>query len=522
MADNLDFVVESTPVLANGKRSESTLNNGDDDQGIQDFNFGFTVEDDDDDDAVIWDSEKTEVLADLVGEGDLAPRFVDREGNQESIIQFPFYIGRGQDCDMVLSGKGISRRHAEIIFESGRFVIKDLESLNGIRVNGYKVSRVILEDQDEVKIGDVFLTFDIGKGAARNKPAENISASADDKGFDFKAPNIDSKKFVKPVLFSSVMVLLVFGGLYLFQMFQTQSKVRVVSQSTPQTRPAPAASAGPVQASPQANVTANSNSGQVSSSPTPVASSAPLASPIASAVPEKTSPVNTNIFEQAEVKAPPKPKKPAPSTVAKSSGKSTQANQLIAKAQSQYMNGLVDQWLSDARKLLNSGAVLGSSKQELEQTRQQYQALFDQFQSGLTAKVNGNIPSMITAYEKFIASETSLFKGEHSYYYKEAAPVLSSHYVKQASQLVAANKNHDAYRMWEKAAQLDRRPEALAALANADTKSKQLYRKGLRLEYVNATQAKAHWQQVLELVPPGSEYYQKAKEKIGWYDQWGQ
>lgn len=527
MADNLDFVVESTPVLANDKRSDSALHDSKaKDEGIQDFNFGFTVEDDDDDgDAVIWDSEKTEVLADLVGEGDISPRFIDREGNQESILQFPFYIGRGQDCDMVLSGKGISRRHAEIIFESGRFVIKDLESLNGIRVNGYKVSRVILEDQDEVKIGDVFLTFDVGRGSSNKKAVNdtNGAVSATDNGFEFKAPNIDGKKFIKPILISSVMVLLVFGGLYLFQLYQTQSKVRVVKQSAnPQTMPAPVASAGPQASSAPQHSTADSVSVNQQPAASAPAVSAPLASPIASSTSKQAPSLNTNIFERAEVKAPPKPKKVAPPPVAKSGGRNSLVSQLIAQAPSKYMNGFADQWLADVRKLMASGSVTGTSKQELEKTRQQYQSLFDQFQAGLTAKVNGDVASMIKAYEGFITSEGNVFKGQHSYYYKEAAPVLSSYYVKRASELAAANHNQEAYRMWEKSAQLDRRPEALAALANADTKSKQLYRKGLRLEYVNATQAKAHWQQVLDLVPPENEYYQKAKEKIAWYSQWGQ
>src|SRR5437667_461454 len=44
-------------------------------------------------------------------------------------------IGRLSDCDIVVSDPGASRRHAEIRAEDGRYVLADLGSTNGTKVN---------------------------------------------------------------------------------------------------------------------------------------------------------------------------------------------------------------------------------------------------------------------------------------------------------------------------------------------------------------------------------------------------
>jgi len=56
-------------------------------------------------------------------------------------------IGRGTQNDIVLEdpGKGVSRHHAEIRFEGGRYTLIDLQSQNGIWVSGTRVPSVVLE-----------------------------------------------------------------------------------------------------------------------------------------------------------------------------------------------------------------------------------------------------------------------------------------------------------------------------------------------------------------------------------------
>ncbi|MCA9652061.1 MAG: response regulator [Myxococcales bacterium] len=65
-------------------------------------------------------------------------------------------LGRGKDCNAVISDAGISRRHALVSRDSqGRYVVEDLGSRNGTRVNGERIegSRV-LEFGDEISLGE--------------------------------------------------------------------------------------------------------------------------------------------------------------------------------------------------------------------------------------------------------------------------------------------------------------------------------------------------------------------------------
>ncbi len=68
-------------------------------------------------------------------------------------------LGRDPECPLPLGGPGISRRHARVFFEAGRWVIEDLESTNGIRVGNEQVKRKVLDPGDRVGIGSVKLLF---------------------------------------------------------------------------------------------------------------------------------------------------------------------------------------------------------------------------------------------------------------------------------------------------------------------------------------------------------------------------
>jgi hypothetical protein len=58
-------------------------------------------------------------------------------------------IGRARDCDCLVSDESVSRRHAELRREGERWLVRDLGSRNGTRVNAMRV----LEEY-EVRPGD--------------------------------------------------------------------------------------------------------------------------------------------------------------------------------------------------------------------------------------------------------------------------------------------------------------------------------------------------------------------------------
>jgi DNA-binding response OmpR family regulator len=62
-------------------------------------------------------------------------------------------IGRWEDNDVVISDRWVSRHHAQIQRQGTRYVIKDLDSTNGLFVNGEQVTGPVhLQDGDQIAI----------------------------------------------------------------------------------------------------------------------------------------------------------------------------------------------------------------------------------------------------------------------------------------------------------------------------------------------------------------------------------
>lgn len=71
-------------------------------------------------------------------------------------------IGRSRDCDIVLEDSSISRRHAELRPGDQGWVIEDLGSTNGVRVNGNTVhSPQEVRTGDRIEIGSTEMLFEI-------------------------------------------------------------------------------------------------------------------------------------------------------------------------------------------------------------------------------------------------------------------------------------------------------------------------------------------------------------------------
>ena len=68
-------------------------------------------------------------------------------------------LGRAPESDIFLDDVTVSRRHAEIRREDGRFSIHDAGSLNGTYVNLRRVEDTELADEDELQIGKFKLAF---------------------------------------------------------------------------------------------------------------------------------------------------------------------------------------------------------------------------------------------------------------------------------------------------------------------------------------------------------------------------
>jgi hypothetical protein len=73
------------------------------------------------------------------------------QGERYPIDKDEFVIGRSsRNSDLVISNNDISRRHALIVFDGGKYYIQDNESVNGIEYNGQRIK------QQQINEGDVY------------------------------------------------------------------------------------------------------------------------------------------------------------------------------------------------------------------------------------------------------------------------------------------------------------------------------------------------------------------------------
>jgi FHA domain len=80
---------------------------------------------------------------------------LDWTGGCEELV-----IGRHPSCDVVVGDETVSRRHAQLIFRDGGWIVRDLDSKNGTRLNGQYVGRCRLRPGDQLGLGHQLLRVD--------------------------------------------------------------------------------------------------------------------------------------------------------------------------------------------------------------------------------------------------------------------------------------------------------------------------------------------------------------------------
>ena len=68
-------------------------------------------------------------------------------------------IGRSKDCDIQLADPNVSRKHAEVRQEGAAYWAVDLDSTNGMEVNGRRQKRAKLRQGDRITVGSTELVF---------------------------------------------------------------------------------------------------------------------------------------------------------------------------------------------------------------------------------------------------------------------------------------------------------------------------------------------------------------------------
>jgi len=85
-------------------------------------------------------------------------------------------IGRGAGCELQVDSASVSRHHALIVAGPRDTIIEDLNSTNGVILNGRKITRAFLTDGDTVIVGDVqfrYVATAMHRAAVQQPPLES-------------------------------------------------------------------------------------------------------------------------------------------------------------------------------------------------------------------------------------------------------------------------------------------------------------------------------------------------------------
>lgn len=85
-------------------------------------------------------------------------------------------VGRHTEADIRLPLPDVSRRHCRLIFTQGGWQVIDLNSLNGIQVNGEPVLQAPLEQGDLLRIGGFTFAVELLSRSQELDPAGHVQS----------------------------------------------------------------------------------------------------------------------------------------------------------------------------------------------------------------------------------------------------------------------------------------------------------------------------------------------------------
>lgn len=168
-----------------------------------------------------------------------APRLVvlntDLAGREYPCTNTELKIGRTDDNDIAIDHRSLSRTHCKLVREAtGEWRVIDLQSANGLMVNGESYAQVTLRPGDVIELGHVKLKF-VGPGdqvAIAPSASSSVTGDLDEVG--------GSRTPLIAVSITVLVILLGGGGYVLWKSGQPATAPKNLPPTTPiATRPTP-------------------------------------------------------------------------------------------------------------------------------------------------------------------------------------------------------------------------------------------------------------------------------------------
>lgn len=121
-------------------------------------------------------------------------------GNTIELSRDLTVVGRKEDCDLRLDHKSISKFHCVIVRMENTLLLRDLGSTNGTMVNGKRIRRTTLKNNDFLNIANLPFKVQISAGHAIEKSPQfngTIQISNQKNDADEKDDNSNSDQINK-------------------------------------------------------------------------------------------------------------------------------------------------------------------------------------------------------------------------------------------------------------------------------------------------------------------------------------
>lgn len=452
-----------------------------------------------------------------------------------------YVIGRSEECDIPIDDRSASRKHAEIGKKGSEFIIRDLGSSNGTKVNGEVIKEKTLHHGDEIVIGSIIFRF-ISAGmplapAAPSFPSKGVEAVGKPvfQTGEVKAP-IKKKRKIVPILMGFIIIFLVVITLaYILlrepaQVVETQQKeVQAKTEMDEKTR----------------FILKYLTDGKSLYSENKLNESLEMFKKITYLDPEHKEARDYIMRIEVEIKKAEEEKQKKQVEIAEkekkiqefmSAGKKLMSEKKFIQAQAEFEKVLnINPNHSEAQELF-SKVKTEKSRMEVAQRRAQEEAtktakaIEEHFEQGSKYMRSGQELKAITEFKEVIALDPSA-KDPRT---QQSKKIIDEAYGK-LNQKVQRDYEEGMrfYREGQMSRAIARWNAVLAVhpahqptidgLKQAEAKvtdtAQQLYREGLVHESLNdIDSAKDKWKKVIELVPnPNNEYNRKAQEKLKKY-----
>jgi len=186
----------------------------------------------------------------------------------------------------------------------------------------------------------------------------------------------------------------------------------------------------------------------------------------------------------------------------------------VQVARAAYLKGQTGRSISDLERILQGGRD-GAGRVEAGRMVQDVRDAKSFFHQAETLQKEGRTREALEVWDRFLEKDRAVAGSQESAYCRKASVLLGQIYYQRGQEEFERDRVVPAARFWRMAQQIDPGNEDVKKGIRRLTESaRKYYREGYSLQSINPPEAREKWKVVMQIVPPGDPYYQKARREI--------